>query len=56
MVLLLALGGCGVAAWQDPPRGLGTICDGDAAHSGIGHHGDVEARPRPECRPSPAAP
>ncbi len=54
--VLLVLSGCGVNAWQDPPRGLQTICDDAGARSNIGPDTRPDARPRPECRPSSAAP
>lgn len=54
--LLMLLSGCGVAGWQDPPRGLQTVCDDAGARSNIGRASDVDARPRPECRPAAAAP
>lgn len=56
MILLLALSGCGVAGWQEPPRGLQTICDDAGARSNIGRDTGPDARPRPECRPAAAAP
>ena len=49
--MLLLLSACGVAGWQDPPRGLQTVCDDAGARSNIGRPSDVDARPRPECRP-----
>jgi hypothetical protein len=49
--LLLALAGCGVAGWQEPPRGLRDACDDAGARGNVGRGGDVDARPRPECRP-----
>jgi hypothetical protein len=54
--LLLVLSGCGVTGWQDPPRGLQTLCDDAGARSNIGRENGPDARPRPECRPSAAAP
>jgi hypothetical protein len=56
LAVLLILSGCGVNAWQDPPRSLQTICDEAGARSNIGRDSGPDARPRPECRPSAAAP
>jgi hypothetical protein len=52
--LLLLLTACGVAGWQDPPRGLQTVCDDAGARSNIGPETRLDARPRPECRPAAA--
>lgn len=57
--LLLALpllAGCGTTGWQDPPRALQTACDDAGARTNIGPETRLDARPRPECRPAPAAP
>jgi hypothetical protein len=52
--LLLLVSGCGVTGWQDPPRGLQTVCDDAGARTNIGPDTRVDARPRPECRPAAA--
>jgi hypothetical protein len=52
--LLLLVSGCGVAGWQDPPRGLQTVCDDAGARANIGPDTRLDARPRPECRPAAA--
>ncbi|BDG70144.1 hypothetical protein Rmf_00730 [Roseomonas fluvialis] len=52
--LMLLLAACGVAGWQDPPRGLQTLCDDAGARSNIGPETRLDARPRPECRPAAA--
>ncbi|WP_244457492.1 hypothetical protein [Roseomonas fluvialis] len=51
---MLLLAACGVAGWQDPPRGLQTLCDDAGARSNIGPETRLDARPRPECRPAAA--
>lgn len=56
MLALPLLAGCDITGWQDPPRGLQTICDDAGARTNIGPEARLDARPRPECRPSPAAP
>lgn len=56
MAALPVLAGCGITGWQDPPRGLQTVCDDDGARRNIGPDVRLDARPRPECRPAPAAP
>ncbi|MEO3473079.1 hypothetical protein AAFN86_14510 [Roseomonas sp. CAU 1739] len=54
LAALPLLAGCGITEWQDPPRGLQSVCDDAGARSNIGRVSDVDARPRPECRPAPA--
>jgi len=49
--LLLILAGCGVAGWQEPPRSLRDACDDGGARANVGRNTDIDARPRPECRP-----
>ena len=56
LLLLLALTGCGITGWQDPPRAFQTLCDEAGARSNIGPDTRLDARPRPECRPSAAPP
>ncbi|WP_198371236.1 hypothetical protein [Roseomonas rosulenta] len=54
--VLMLFSACSVAAWQDPPRGLQTICDEAGARSNIGLDTGPDARPRPDCRPAAATP
>jgi len=54
--LLVVLSACATTAWQDPPRAMQTLCDDAGARTNIGPEARLDARPRPECRPSAAAP
>jgi len=56
LAALPLLAGCATPAWQDPPRAMQTLCDDAGARTNIGPRTDADARPRPECRPSAAAP
>ena len=56
LVSFLLLAACAPPPWQAPTASAALICDAAQTRADIGRTTDADRRPRPECRPAPAAP